>query len=227
MPRSVDFSLDRSIILSYLDDMPAPVPIPLSPQKHSLLEDAQGFSIALITTAIGLTIISQLGFITGQTAGLALVISYLTGWSFSWVFWLINIPFYVLAYFRMGVEFTVKSALCVTILSVLIAVIPQWMTFEHLNPLFGTVAFGILTGYGLLGTFRHKGSLGGLGVVALYAQDRFGIRAGYVQLGFDAVLFAVAFFLFEPSRVLYSLLGAVILNGVIAFNHRRDRYIGE
>jgi len=52
----------------------------------------QGFAISLITTAIGLSIIAQLGFITGQTAGLALVISYLTGWSFSWVFWLLNSP---------------------------------------------------------------------------------------------------------------------------------------
>nr|WP_321363953.1 YitT family protein [uncultured Celeribacter sp.] len=207
--------------------MPAPMPIPQHVQKHSLLEDVQGFSIALITTAIGLTIIAQLGFITGQTAGLALVISYLTGYSFSWVFWLINIPFYALAWFRMGKEFNIKSAICVTILSILVAVIPDWMTFSHLDPLFGTIAFGILTGYGLLGTFRHKGSLGGLGVVALYAQDRFGIRAGVVQLCFDAVLFTVAFFLFEPSRVLYSLLGAVILNGVIAFNHRRDRYIAD
>ncbi|NBT52573.1 MAG: YitT family protein, partial [Marivivens sp.] len=30
-----------------------------------------------------------------------------------------------------------------------------------------------------------------------------------------------------PLRVVgFSLLGALVLNGVIAFNHRRDRYIG-
>ncbi len=134
------------------------------------------------------------------------MISYLTEWSFSWVFWLINIPFYALAWFQMGREFTLKSIACVTILSLLMEIVPNWMQFSHLNPLFGIVAFGVLTGYGLLGTFRHKGSLGGLGVVALYAQDRFGIRAGIVQLGFDALLFGVAFFLFAPERVLYSLL---------------------
>ncbi|MEN8888549.1 MAG: YitT family protein [Celeribacter marinus] len=205
--------------------MPSPIPLPVDPPKHTGLEDLQGFSISLVTTAIGLSFITQLGFITGQTAGLALVISYLTEWSFSWVFWLINIPFYALAWVQMGREFTLKSITCVTILSVLMEVVPNWMQFAHLNPLFGIVAFGVLTGYGLLGTFRHKGSLGGLGVVALYAQDRFGIRAGFVQLGFDAILFGVAFFLFAPERVLYSLLGALILNGVIAFNHRRDRYI--
>ncbi|WP_417243713.1 YitT family protein [Celeribacter sp.] len=207
--------------------MPSPIPLPVDPPKHTALEDLQGFSISLVTTAIGLSFITQLGFITGQTAGLALVISYLTEWSFSWVFWLINIPFYALAWFQMGREFTLKSIACVTILSLLMEIVPNWMQFSHLNPLFGIVAFGVLTGYGLLGTFRHKGSLGGLGVVALYAQDRFGIRAGIVQLGFDALLFGVAFFLFAPERVLYSLLGALILNGVIAFNHRRDRYIAN
>lgn len=191
------------------------------------MEDIQGFAIALITTAIGLSFITSLGFITGQTAGLALIISYVSGVSFSWVFWLINIPFYALAWYRMGREFTIKSAFCVTILSILMSLIPDWMSFETLNPLFGTVAFGILTGYGLLGTFRHKGSLGGLGVVALYAQEHLGIRAGYVQFLFDAILFGVAFLLFETDRVLYSLFGAVILNGVIAFNHRRDRYIAN
>ena len=35
-------------------------------------------------------------------------------------------------------------------------------------PAAGTaLIFGVLTGFGLLGTFRHKGSLGGLGVIAL------------------------------------------------------------
>jgi uncharacterized membrane-anchored protein YitT (DUF2179 family) len=85
--------------------------------------------------------------------------------------------------------------------------------------------FGVVTGIGLLAIFRHKSSLGGLGVVAIWIQDRFGIRAGYIQLGFDAVLFAVAAFLFPLSVVMYSLLGAVVLNGLIAFNHRRDWYI--
>ena len=35
----------------------------------------------------------------------------------------------------------------------------------------------------------------------------------------------IAVFIFPASVVAYSLLGAVVLNGVIAFNHRRDRYV--
>jgi uncharacterized membrane-anchored protein YitT (DUF2179 family) len=211
--------------------MPTPLSLLFSrqkdPRKHTALEDIQGLSIGLITTGIGLSLIAHLGFITGQTAGLALVLSYLTGVSFSWVFWLINIPFYILAYFRMGSAFTLKSAICVTLLSLMMAYMPHILTFETLNPLFGTLAFGVLTGFGLLGVFRHNASLGGLGVLALIAQDRFGIRAGVVQIAFDVALFAVAAFLFAPTVVLHSLFGALILNSVIAFNHRRDHYVAS
>jgi len=56
-------------------------------------------------------------------------------------------------------------------------------------------------------------------------QDSTGFRAGYVQLIADAVIFGVAFFLFPVTVVLWSLLGAVVLNMIIAINHRRDRYI--
>jgi len=75
--------------------------------------------------------------------------------------------------------------------------------------------------------FRHNGSLGGLGVLALTVQDRTGFRAGYVQLGFDAVLFSVALLVLPPLMVVWSVLGAVILNTIIAFNHRRDRYVAR
>lgn len=206
--------------------MPAPMPIlPEQMVPHTPWEDAQGFAIALLTASTGLLFLTHLGFLTGQTAGLALIISYVTGWSFGLVFTLVNVPFYAFAWKRLGPEFTIKSMGCVVALSLMMEVMPRFVAFEHLDPYMGVAIFGVLTGFGLLGVFRHKGSLGGLGVIALLVQDKTGFRAGYVQLIVDAILFTVAFFLFETRVVLFSLLGAVILNGVIAFNHRRDRYI--
>ncbi|MEE4120669.1 MAG: YitT family protein [Paracoccaceae bacterium] len=193
--------------------------------RHTTLEDAQGLSVGLVLVGVGVALLAHLGFVTGQTAGLALLIAYASGWSFGWVFFLVNLPFYAVAWRRLGAEFTLKSAACVTALSVLVELIPGWMPMGDVNPVFAIVAFGCLAGVGLLAVFRHKGSLGGLGVIALMAQDRLGIRAGYVQIGFDAALFAAALALFSVSVVAYSLGGAIILNGVIAFNHRRDRYI--
>ena len=195
------------------------------PRKHSLLEDAQGIGLGVFMAAIGLQILTFAGLVTGQTAGIAVLISYATGWSFGAVFFVINLPFYALAWLRLGPRFTITSLISVTLLSALTEILPNHFEIARLEPWLAAAIFGALTGLGLLALFRHGGSLGGLGVLALYAQDRFGFRAGYVQLIADAVIFTIAAFMLPPMIVAWSLLGAVILNLIIAINHRRDRYI--
>jgi uncharacterized membrane-anchored protein YitT (DUF2179 family) len=174
---------------------------------------------------LGMHVLTSVGLITGQTAGLAVIIAYLSGYSFGLVFFAINLPFYFIAYKRLGLEFTIKSLISVTLLSVVTTLLPLGFTIERLDPALGAVIFGSLVGLGLLAMFRHNGSLGGLGVIALLVQDTTGFKAGWVQLITDGVIFSVALFLFPASVVIYSLLGAVVLNLIITFNHRRDRYI--
>ncbi|MGB0661840.1 MAG: YitT family protein [Mangrovicoccus sp.] len=192
---------------------------------HSWIEDLQGLAIGIILASLGLQLLTFLGLLTGQTAGLALIIAYLTGWSFGTVFFVINLPFYWLAYRKLGLEFTIKSLICVGLVSFTTDAFPLGLEIARLNPFLGALLFGVTTGLGLLAVFRHRSSLGGLGVLALIIQDRFGFRAGYVQLITDSIIFAIALMLFDAKIVAFSTLGALILNGVIAFNHRRDRYI--
>jgi len=193
--------------------------------RHSLIEDAQGIIFGATMAAFGIVILTHLGLVTGQTAGLAILISYGTGWAFGPVFFAINLPFYVLGYLRMGWLFTLKTFLAVALLSALSLWLPGQVNFATLNPWVGAVLFGFLSGSALLALFRHGASLGGVGIVALMLQDRLGWRAGWVQLGFDAVLFAVAFLIIETRLVLISFLGALVVNLVVAINHRRDRYV--
>lgn len=195
------------------------------PLSHSLLDDAQGMALGVFFCSLGLVVLTHLGLITGQTAGIAVILSYLTGWPFGAVFFAINIPFYLLAWARLGPTFTLKSLISVTALSLATIFLPEGIAFRHLDIAVGAVLFGCLTGVGLLVLFRHGGSLGGLGVVALMIQDRTGFRAGHVQLLADAVIFGAALLLFPATVILWSLLGAVVLNLIIAVNHRRDRYI--
>lgn len=193
--------------------------------NHSVIEDIQGLGLGVFFCSIGIHILTHLGLITGQTAGVAAILAYLTGWPFGATFFVINLPFYILAYRRLGLEFTIKSLISVSLLSAGTMLLPMGFTIGHLAPGLGAVMFGSLTGLGLLAMFRHGGSLGGLGVVALLVQDKTGFKAGYVQLIADAVIFAIAAFLFPLPVVGWSLLGALVLNMIIAFNHRRDRYI--
>ena len=195
------------------------------PHHHSLIEDAQGIAYGATMAAFGIVILTHLGLITGQTAGLAVLISYATGYGFGPVFFAVNLPFYVLGYLRMGWRFTLKTFVAVALLSGLSLWLPGQVSFATLNPWVGAVLFGFLSGSALLALFRHGASLGGVGIVALMLQDRLGWRAGWLQLGFDAVLFALAFAVIEARLVLISFVGALVVNLVIAINHRRDRYV--
>ena len=85
--------------------------------------------------------------------------------------------------------------------------------------------FGAISGSALLALFRHRASLGGIGILALILQDRTGFRAGWTQLAFDAALFAAALTFLPLRSVALSFLGSAVVNLVIAVNHRRDRYI--
>lgn len=193
--------------------------------KHSPLDDTQGIAFGSFMCAVSVVLLTHLGFVTGQTAGLAILISYATGWGFGPVFFVINLPFYWLGWKRFGPTFVAKSFLAVAILSALAMILPDHLQFGAVHPLAGAVLAGCLTGAGMIALFRHGASLGGIGVVGLYVQDATGFRAGWVQMGFDAALFAVALTLRDPVTVAYSFLGAVILNLAIAVNHRKDRYV--
>lgn len=195
------------------------------PKTHSLLEDAQGLAFGTTMAAFGIVILTHLGLITGQTAGLAVLISYATGWSFGAVFFAINIPFYILGYRRMGLAFTIKTFAAVALLSILSFFIGGWVSFATMNPIFGAILFGFISGAALLAIFRHGASLGGIGILALLLQDRTGFRAGQTQLIFDAALFLVALTMLPLTTVAISFLGAVVVNVTIAINHRRDRYV--
>jgi uncharacterized membrane-anchored protein YitT (DUF2179 family) len=196
-----------------------------TPAPHSLFEDAQGIAFGTVMAAFGITLLTHLGLVTGQTAGLAVLISYATGWGFGPVFFAINLPFYWLGYRRMGPAFTAKTFLSVALVSGLAMVMPGWIGFAEVDPLFGAVLFGAVSGAALLALFRHGASLGGVGILALTLQDRTGFRAGYTQLLFDVVLFALALLLLPAATVAYSFLGAAVVNLVIGVNHRRDRYV--
>ncbi|MBT8418312.1 MAG: YitT family protein [Silicimonas sp.] len=194
---------------------------------HTIPEDILAFLLGTTMCALGVTFLTHLGLITGQTAGLGVLVSYLTGWSFGAVFFVANLPFWGLALARMGRRFTVKSVIAVALVSLIAEALPRVLTISELSPPVGAALAGASIGLGLMVLFRHGASLGGIGVLALYLQDRFGFRAGWTQLIFDVALFATAALALDLWLVLWSLLGAVIVNLIIAVNHRKDRYIAR
>ena len=211
----------QSAPMAMLTDTPDPIP------RHSALEDALGIATGCLLMALSVHLLKAGGLITGQIAGLSLVGSYATGHAFAVVFFTLNLPFYWLAFRRMGALFTAKTFAGVALVSAFSWLMPQVFTIQALHPGAAAVLGGVISGAGLLALFRHGATLGGVGVLAMYLQDKGVMRAGQVQMGFDACVFALALLLFDWPMVAWSLLGAVVLNVIITMNHRRDRYIAR
>lgn len=194
---------------------------------HALWEDVFGLTVGVIMCTLAVAIYASLGMVTGGVAGMALLAHYATGVPVSIAFFTINLPFYGLAILRMGWAFTIKTFLSVAALSVLIRWQPQMLSFDFIHPAAGSVLAGVLLGLGLLAMFRHRASLGGVGILALYLQDRFGWRAGLVQMAVDLMILAGALFVTSSTLVGLSIVSAVILNLLLTVNHREDRYIAR
>lgn len=197
------------------------------PINHSIREDALALVVGTSMCALGVMLLAQPGLITGQTAGLAVLLSYVSGWSFGAIFFVLNLPFYWLALTQMGLRFTLRSFIAVAMVSLMTDYMPLVLKIEHVAPPAAAFLGGTAIGLGLIAIFRHGASLGGVGVLALWLQEKAGIQAGWVQLGFDAALFAVAVFVLDTDLVIWSLAGTVMVNVIVALNHRRDRYIAR
>jgi uncharacterized membrane-anchored protein YitT (DUF2179 family) len=201
--------------------------MPADPARHTPFDDAQGLIVGTLLAALSVQFLQAAGLVTGQMAGLSLIVSYASGWGFGPVFFALNLPFWWLAFRRVGPAFTVKTFAAVALLAGFTTILPRVLDPGFVAPPAAALLAGVTAGAGLLVLFRHGASLGGVGIVAFWLQETRGLRAGWVQLGFDAVVFALALAVIPPVTVLWSLLGAGVLNLIIATNHRRDRYIAR
>ncbi|OWV92000.1 hypothetical protein ATY78_00190 [Rhizobium sp. R635] len=196
-----------------------------SATRHTPIEDVQGIFSGSLVAALGLYVLASAGLLTGSTAGVAFLLHYAFGVNFGLAFFLLNLPFFYLSWKRLGMAFTLKTFIAIGLTSVLSDVQSRFFSISSIHPAWAALLGGLLLGFGLLALYRHRASLGGVGILGIYLQERFGIRAGLVQLAIDMCVLAAAFFVTTPPVVFYSVLGAIVLNLFVAINHRADRYI--
>ncbi len=197
-----------------------------TPQHHAWHEDIQALGIGVVLVTFGLTLFAHSQVLTGGLAGIALLGEYGFGLDYGLSFFVLNLPFYVLAFMRMGLQFTLKTFICVGLISILASLIPMWIKISSMSPLFAAVAGGVMIGMGMLSLLRHRTGVGGANILAQFLQDRGVIRAGYFQLIIDLGVMLAGSFILPLEKIMVSLIGAIVLNMVLAINHRPGRYMG-
>ncbi|MGD8171662.1 YitT family protein [Vibrio sp. TRT 21S02] len=192
--------------------------------EHSLRENLLALTLGSALVSLGVIFFNQIGLLTGGTAGLAIFLTKVSDFSFGQIFFLLNLPFYWLSFTRMGWRFTVNTFIAVSLVSFAVDYLHHVIQIASIAPLYAAIVGGGLIGIGMLVIFRHKMSLGGFNILALFLQERFGIRAGKVQMALDCTIVVLSLFIVDISIILLSVLGAVATNLILAMNHKPGRY---
>lgn len=197
------------------------------PVPHSRLEDVLALLIGTFVVSLGLVILRAGELVTGGTAGLSLLLSQAFPVPFGLVFAAVNLPFFLFAVRGKGWKFSIYSAVAIALVSAMSSLHTLFVPLTVIAPMYAAVAGNLLCGVGLIALFRHTASLGGFNIVALVVQDRFGTRAGYVLMVLDSAVIVSSLLVATPLTVAVSAAGAMLLNLILAINHRPGRYTGS
>ncbi len=199
---------------------------PAAAQRHTVFEDGLAIFTSACFVSLGLRFLAQAGLLTGGTSGVALLLTRFTPLTFGQLFVLLNLPFFWLGLRQMGWRFTVKTFATILLVSAGADWLQLALRIEWIHPLYAAVLGGFLMGIGLLILFRHQACLGGLNILAIWLQEKKGVRAGVFQMVVDSAVVLASLLVVSPATIGLSIVGALALNVVLAVNHRPGRYLG-
>ena len=164
------------------------------------------------------------GFVTGGFSGLGILLYYLLAVITPGVWLLIfNIPVFILGYFTISRRFFWYSVYGAAMVSVLLELVH--LTIPVHDSFLAALSFGCVAGVGLGICFRSLGSTGGTDIIAIWLNQKFGLRIGQVGFMVNALVFAAAFATLDTDKVLYSLtavfISAQITDYILSLSNQR------
>jgi uncharacterized membrane-anchored protein YitT (DUF2179 family) len=186
-------------------------------RRLSELLNAGLIVLGILSAAMGLKgFLLPSNFIDGGVTGVSLLLVKTSGLPLSVWLPLVNLPFVVVGYRQMGRAFALRSALAITGLAVVLAIVP----YPDVTPdLVLTAVFGgFFLGAGIGLAVRGGAVLDGTEIAALLISKRVSVlRVGDVILAFNVVLFLVAMSVLGIDAALYSILTYVAAARTVDF----------
>jgi uncharacterized membrane-anchored protein YitT (DUF2179 family) len=132
---------------------------------------------------------------------------------------LLNIPVFILGWFKVGKGFTIYSIVSVICSSIFLQFLPimQLSNDIILNAVFG----GLVAGIGVGMTLKIGASTGGMDIVAMVLSRLKDKPIGIYMISLNAVIIALAGFLYEPENALYTMVALYVTTRVIDTIHTR------
>lgn len=125
------------------------------------------------------------------------------------IYYIINVPVFIIAFTRMGRKFFGKTLITVTAITVFMSVIPPVVIVE--DAMAACVVGGIISGAGIGIVLRMGSSGGGMDVIGvLLTKWKKDFSVGKVNLMVNLVLYGSCLFLFDVEVVVYSIIYAAV-----------------
>ncbi len=168
--------------------------------------------------------------LSGGVVGIALIFHYLyPSVDVGLAYLLINIPLMALAWFYVGRRFMAYSLFGMLFFSFAAHVL-KTPPIVISDPILGALLAGIMCGLGGGIVLRSLGSAGGLDIVAVFLNKRFGLRTGVVVNSANCTVLLAGCYLFGLERTLYSVIYVYASSRVIdsilsGFNRRKVVFV--
>jgi uncharacterized membrane-anchored protein YitT (DUF2179 family) len=173
-------------------------------------------SAGCIIFILGLnSILVQHRLIAGGLTGAAILLNHLKpGVEIGWWYLLLNLPLAWLGWHNIGRRFMLLTIFGMVFFS-LAAVWVKPPPLAIQDPLLALLAAGVVCGLGAGLVLRSSGSAGGLDILAVFFNNRFGFSIGAVGFALNALILVAGGFLYSLEAALYSALFLFVCSRVV------------
>ncbi|WP_044746980.1 YitT family protein [Bacillus alveayuensis] len=152
---------------------------------------------------------------SGGAAGLAILMNHWFHLPLGLSLWVVNFSFLVLALKYFGYSWTIRTMYSVTITSITVNLITEYVSFPHLNLWLDLLSGSILFGVGVGILIRHGASSGGMVIPALMIASYKDWSPGKVMLGINFFIFLLTASVINFKIVFYAILCQTISTNII------------
>lgn len=137
------------------------------------------------------------------------------------IYYMINVPLFILAFTRLGKAFFFKTLVTVTAMTTFLSLIPVTRIVE--DTMAACVVGGIISGSGIGVMLRMASCSGGMDVVGLIlARWKKDFSVGKAGLMLNLVLYGICFFLFDVEIVVYCIIYAAVYSTAMDRVHTQN-----
>ena len=175
-------------------------------------------SFVLALAVVGFFLPNQI--ITGGTAGLALLLHYITPLTIGSLIALINLPLLILGSKYLGKMFAIRTVITIILISLFVDFLSQIIKLEPfiIDTILSSIFGGIFIGLGLALVIKGNSSAGGSTIIAKIISSKTEIKPAQVILVIDTIIILSALFILEDrAKILWSIISIYITSKMIDY----------